>query len=410
MALHNSLEHFYNRFIYLAQIGCADNVEKFEPIYCLRDMHVVHYVNTGKGYLDVGGHRYQVKQGDLFYIPPNCPATYGTYEEDPWEAYYFAFGGGYADELVKSSIFKNHEFVGTIEDGSKLVKIIINASDEIKTHVYPQLYGLEQLFRLLPFIMQIKKTNTISTKEKYLILCKEYIETHYNEDIQISDVAKSVNLSVNYIYRLFKDVMQTSPHDYLTSVRMQHAKKYLIETDISTRELALHLGYANYTTFYSMFNKRMHMSPHEYRLFHMNKQEKVESNCATTIRMFASIEDCQLLEYMQVKELSVTDDIHYDSGKVVASYLRRLKYNHEEYDLFAYVYEHQEDARGYFQNVAETITRFEEFEFKIKHTSDLTTLVVKDGNCVYKLSGRELSGFNEFRHVLNQVFQKILIN
>ena len=55
-------------------------------------------------------------------------------------------------------------------------------------------------------------------KKVYLVLCKDYIDAHYNEDIQISDVAKAVNLSVNYIYRLFKENLNMSPHDYLTSV------------------------------------------------------------------------------------------------------------------------------------------------------------------------------------------------
>lgn len=410
MATHNSLEHFHNAFINLTQIGCVDNVQEFHPIYCFRDMHTIHYVKKGSGYLQIKEQSISLKAGDTFYIPPCCPATYGTYEEDVWEAYYFAFNGCYADELLNKTIFKNNQFVGHLEKGDELAEIIFAASEEIKTHSYPQFYGLEQLFKLLPFIIQERKTNALGTKEKHLTLCKEYIDTHYNEDLQISDVAQAVHLSVNYIYRLFKEVLNTSPHDYLTTVRMQYAKTYLIDTDISTQEIASHLGYTNYTTFYSMFNKRMRMSPHEYRLLQTNGRENVEDNSATTIRMFRNIEDCRMLEFLAGKELQVEDDVHYNSCPLESSYLRRFKYKQETYDLYAYVYAKPEDARQYFKNATEITVQGEAFDFKIKHKSDSTILVVINENCVYKLIGGELRAFNEFRHVVNEIFTQILLN
>ena len=410
MGTHNSLEHFHNAFINLTQIGYSNEVDNFSPIYCFRDMHTIHYIHKGRGYLEVMGETVQLKAGDAFYVPPCCPATYGTCEEEPWEACYFAFSGCYADELLNTTVFKNNQFVNRIEQGDALWDFVATASEVIKTHMYPQFYGLEQLFKLLPFIMKGSRENTLSTKEKYLVLCKDYIDAHYNEELQISDVAKAVNLSVNYIYRLFKENLNMSPHDYLTSVRIQYAKKYLIETEVSTQEIALHLGYTNYTTFYTMFNKKMHMSPHEYRLLQTNVRNKVEDNSATTIRMFEYIEACRLLEYLVVKELDVSSDEHYISWELEASYLRRLKYQQEEYDLYAYVFKNKEDAQCYFQSVSEGTVRDKEFEFKIKHTNDLTILVVMNGNCAYKLTGRDLRKFNEFRHVLNQAFNKILLN
>ena len=70
MATHNSLEHLYNSFIYLSQIGWQDNVLKEYPVQCFRDMHTIHYIKKGRAYLETANHTYEIKSGEAFYIPP----------------------------------------------------------------------------------------------------------------------------------------------------------------------------------------------------------------------------------------------------------------------------------------------------------------------------------------------------
>lgn len=410
MATHNSLEHLHNAFIYLSQIGWQDDVTKGYTVQCFRDMHTIHYVKKGSTFLETANHTYEIKSGEAFYIPPCQLAQYGAISEEPCEYYYFAFAGSYADEVIRDTVFKNGNYVSEIKDAEKLVKIIEEASELIKVRPYPQYYGLEQLFKLLPFITQTSSTKFSKAKMKYFAICKEYIHAHYNENLKIEDIAKALNVSANYVFRIFKECSNMSPHDYLTSVRMQHAKQYLIDTDLSINEIAVMVGYVNYTTFYSMFNSKMYMSPHEYRLLQRNSNSEVEGNSATTIRIFRDMEDCLDMERFAIKKLTEKDDAHFLQCKIKDFYLRKLNYKNAEYDCFAYIFEDSKDARRYFENVSGTNSRNQDFDFKIRDTSDSTVLCVWHNNHAYKWQGGNLLEFNDFRHTMNRFYHTILLN
>lgn len=201
-----------------------------------------------------------------------------------------------------------------------------------------------------------------------------------------------------------------SPHDYLTSIRMQHAKQYLIDTDLSINEIAVMVGYVNYTTFYSMFNSKMYMSPHEYRLLQRNNNSEVEGNSATTIRIFRDIKDCLAMEKFAIGKLAEKEDVHFLPCEITESYLRKLKYKNAEYECFAYIFKDSKDARRYFENVSGTLSRNQDFDFKIRDTNDFTMLCVWHNNHAYKWQGKNLLEFNDFRHAMNRFFHTILLN
>lgn len=79
-----------------------------------------------------------------------------------------------------------------------------------------------------------------------------YIDTHFLEIKRISNIAKALGYSENYIYKLFKSNSKQSLKEYLTQKKMQHAKA-LLKEHVKVVDIAEKLGYSNAGNFSRAF-------------------------------------------------------------------------------------------------------------------------------------------------------------
>lgn len=93
----------------------------------------------------------------------------------------------------------------------------------------------------------------------------EIIEKNYNQNLSLEDICAQVLVSKNYFCYLFKREMGMSVWNYLTVVRLQHAKKLLEETNLRSYEIAFQVGYDNPSYFSKIFKKYENMTPNAYR-------------------------------------------------------------------------------------------------------------------------------------------------
>ncbi|WP_164848697.1 helix-turn-helix domain-containing protein [Paenibacillus sp. DCT19] len=93
----------------------------------------------------------------------------------------------------------------------------------------------------------------------------EIINKYYAEDISLQGVANQINVNPSYLSRLFKQEKGENFIAYLTRVRMEHAKNYLLSKELRVYEIAEKVGYHNYTYFSKIFKRSVGHTPEEYR-------------------------------------------------------------------------------------------------------------------------------------------------
>lgn len=93
----------------------------------------------------------------------------------------------------------------------------------------------------------------------------EYIEKHFSRDINLDEVAKSVNVSPYYFSKLFKEETGTNFIEYLTNLRIETAKRLLKERNLSIKEICIESGYSNPNYFSRIFKKWTGITPTEFR-------------------------------------------------------------------------------------------------------------------------------------------------
>lgn len=86
-----------------------------------------------------------------------------------------------------------------------------------------------------------------------------------SHDWNIPKIAEDLNISASHFQRLYKNRFGVSCMNDVFISRMNYAKKLLLETDYSAKEIAILCGYQNYENFSRSFVKYACVSPVQYR-------------------------------------------------------------------------------------------------------------------------------------------------
>ena len=92
-----------------------------------------------------------------------------------------------------------------------------------------------------------------------------YLQEHLDKEISLNILADEFHLSSQYISQLFKSEIGVNFLAYLTSIRMERAKKLLLATSLSIGEISEKCGYADYRVFTKAFKKEEGSTPSQYR-------------------------------------------------------------------------------------------------------------------------------------------------
>lgn len=93
----------------------------------------------------------------------------------------------------------------------------------------------------------------------------DYMEKNYAQDINLYEVASSVHLSPYYFSRIFKQETDSTFLEYLSKLRIEKARRLLVDGTLPIGEVAVQVGYPNQNYFSRVFKKEVGLTPSEYR-------------------------------------------------------------------------------------------------------------------------------------------------
>lgn len=93
----------------------------------------------------------------------------------------------------------------------------------------------------------------------------EYIKAHICQKISAEDVCRHIGLSKTYFSKYFKEKTDLNFRDYLLGLKIDYAQQKLMENEYTPSELALLLGYEEYSSFSRAFKAKTGFSPQDYQ-------------------------------------------------------------------------------------------------------------------------------------------------
>ena len=137
----------------------------------------------------------------------------------------------------------------------------LNTINSMKDYDEIKLWFLDRINEATRNISDKKQESSVSVVEK----AKEYINENFNKEISLDEVSKKVNISPYYFSKLFKDETGTNFIEYLTDIRINEAKKLLLDRNMSMKEICMAVGYSDPNYFSRTFKKNVGVTPTEYR-------------------------------------------------------------------------------------------------------------------------------------------------
>lgn len=99
-----------------------------------------------------------------------------------------------------------------------------------------------------------------------------YINNHYHQSMNQSELAKMFHMSNSYFSKLFKQHTGLNYVNFITSKRLNQAKILLKSTNLKTYEIAEEVGYTEPRYFSQLFKRHIGCTPMEYRGSMRNKE------------------------------------------------------------------------------------------------------------------------------------------
>lgn len=144
------------------------------------------------------------------------------------------------------------------EEAEELQKMMqkIHSLSEIKKYVV----------RLLNEAIELRDAESGRRYSDLIAAAKKEIENHYmTEEISLNTVAISVGMSPSYFSSIFSKEAGKTFVEYLTEVRIEKAKEFLMCSSMKTSEIGYEVGYKDPHYFSYIFKKVQGCSPKGYR-------------------------------------------------------------------------------------------------------------------------------------------------
>ena len=112
---------------------------------------------------------------------------------------------------------------------------------------------------------------------KRIVQAKLFIDKHYSESIDLSNIADEAYFSKFHFIRLFKTIYGKTPHNYLTQVRIDNAK-LLLSNNTPVLDVSVSVGFDSSTSFARLFKKYVGVPPSVYQSRQLIKRSILHSN------------------------------------------------------------------------------------------------------------------------------------
>jgi len=236
----------------------------------IRDHFLIHYILEGEGIFQSGDKTYKLKKNQGFLICPEQIAYYRASSTNPWLYTWVGFNGEKAQSYLDMAGLGMRNPIFTCTNDIYIQKCFqdmlitgrMGMGKEIRlTGILYML--LSQLVETLgPVTTSVK---TLNRNERYVSKAIEFIQHNFSRDIKISEISSSMNLDRSYLGSIFKNIIKTSPQEYLIYFRMDRACHLLGSNEPTIGDVSRSVGYQDPMLFSKMFRKTLGLSPSQYR-------------------------------------------------------------------------------------------------------------------------------------------------
>jgi len=245
------------------------------------------YIINGEGTQFVGDHIESFMSGELIFLGKNLPHLWRSNENcinnEPCEAIVIHFSENFLGNefLSLPEIKKIKELIKHSERGIKFKgitkeKVLPLMEKMLVCDEFERLILILQILNIISisderiylssidFNIQLNETNTHRLDKIY-----NYTLENFTKDISLEDISSIANMSSPSFCRFFKLRTKKTYTQFLLEIRVGHACKLLIDSELSISQICYDSGFKCVSNFNRYFKKIKKLTPKEYQKLHL---------------------------------------------------------------------------------------------------------------------------------------------
>ena len=254
----------------------------FAPTHMHKD-YEFHYVVSGKARVSVEDVSFEVGVGDVYFTKPYVNHEEYSFEGDPMVQYsiecqldFSAEAKSKIDRFEIGTMAKIMEeiYYQPFHDEYGIVQILDKIKEENKEkkfgyHVRCKIMIMECIVKTIQIVaskgkLAKPKLQDYSDKMRASSI-KNYIDINITNNVCLEDICRHVFLSKKQVNRLFKEKFDQTISQYILDSKFELAKKLLVTVNESLDNIAIMAGFTGYQHMYRTFERKLGISPNEYR-------------------------------------------------------------------------------------------------------------------------------------------------
>lgn len=268
--------------------------------YHCHDLYEIILFMSDNAEVYIDKRKYKVNVGDLFIINSEEVHKTVAIDENEYKRYVLMFNPEILAGFVQGlpvNIFRYFEdrpdeFIHKVNLEDTNLNEVINIMNKIEDYyhensTYSQIYMKVYIAELLVKIdnnfsffsyddtfkmmqwdsveLDDKENLQIKNKEDRIEQMKQYIEENLDEKLDLQTLADMFYLNKYYLSHYFKKETGFSVNKYILNRKISRAK-WLLKENLAVSEVALEVGFSNYTYFINAFKREVGISPKQYAI------------------------------------------------------------------------------------------------------------------------------------------------
>ena len=249
---------------------------------------------NSEGKVIVGDFIGAFKPGDIFLIGPNLPHVFRNdqkYYDHPQEGQAHSLTVFFEWKSFGDTFLSMPE-LSHLSDFSKQSERGLFIQEPIKSRIAQLMKCMFRKTGMDRLIVLLKLLNIMSAHKNMEPLASSGVYNDFDEldgrkladiyrftmnefhrKISLDEVADLAHMTTNSFCRYFKKRTRKSYVDFLTEIRIGHARKLLQQNDLSISQISIEVGFNNLSNFNRKFRSVCSITPTEFKKLHENKKD-----------------------------------------------------------------------------------------------------------------------------------------
>ena len=245
-----------------------------------REFWKISFILSGSGQVIINDQSYPITPGAIYLVHPQAVTTYNINGEK-LELYNILFDKSFMGndlEMLKDerdffAIFSNQISTNLnpllyIQSTDKTLRNLI--SNMYKEYQNKDAnYKVYLKLKLIELLILMQRSGNKKLREfnrhELVSYINHLLESDYQNNISLQSLAQKVGLSPNHLCTLYRKNTNTSIVQKLKKIRLQKAKKMLLDTNLTISEICYECGFNDLSYFYRTFAEIYQCNPGDYR-------------------------------------------------------------------------------------------------------------------------------------------------